>query len=258
MPLRIWRFGRRVKFLNKFWRLFFYVFLHRHTGIGVLFTTRLLYDWHRLMKSSSTSWHEEYCHRPHHRHRCRSCMQRHNHPESVASSQQTCPWQLPLFWPKEIDKSCLFTFINDKNGEMRLTTCMRSCTKFKSQDWNELNRIHNPVVLLVKKFCVCLPIPNFGVSKSKILVSHPPTQQIFAVCSTWRVPLRRPFFPFVAIFRRKYFRVDTACCRSELALTRHICRYAGFFLKVSKIAAPGWQTRTFAEWSKRVWQSPIP
>ena len=37
--------------------------------------------------------------------------------------------------------------------------------------------------------------PDCGVSKSKIRVSHPPTQQIFAVCATRRVPLRRPCFP---------------------------------------------------------------
>ena len=55
--------------------------------------------------------------------------------------------------------------------------------------------------------------PDFGVSKSKIRVSHPPTQQIFAVRPTRCVSLlRRPIFPCVVIFRRTYFRVDMACC----------------------------------------------
>ena len=86
------------------------------------------------------------------------------------------------------------------------------------------SRIQNPVVLLVKiSSCVHRSTHeirrsthekhDFGVSKSKIRVSHPPTQQVFAVCATRFVPLWRPFFPCVAIFRRNYFRVDTACRR---------------------------------------------
>ena len=110
--------------------------------------------------------------------------------------------------------------INDKNGVRDEIDIMWSCSKFKSWDGNEFSRLQNPVVLLVKKSsCVDRSTHEIrksthknldvGVSKSKIRVSHPPTQQIFAVCATRRVPLRRPFFPCVAIFRRNYFRVDT-------------------------------------------------
>ena len=140
-------------------------------------------------------------------------MRRHHHPESVTSLQQTYPWQLPLFWPQKfIHKPCLFTFINDENGEMRLTTCMRSCTKFKSWDWNEFSRIQNPAVLLVKKFFVCWPIDTRDSEvdsqrtqfwcvkiKNQCISTCSDTANICCVHDT-ACPAEETIFPCVAIF----------------------------------------------------------
>jgi hypothetical protein len=73
---------------------------------------------------------------------------------------------------------------------------------------------------LKKYCCVGDQHARFGDrhTKSMILVcrnrksvcrasTHPPTQQVFAVCATRRVPLRTPFFTCVVIFRRNYFPV---------------------------------------------------
>ena len=63
MPLRIWRFERRVRFLNKFWSLFLDVSSHWHTGIMVLDYCLLDYcmidtnksKWRMLSSSLSSS-----------------------------------------------------------------------------------------------------------------------------------------------------------------------------------------------------------
>ena len=201
MPLCIWRLsGSLTNFGAYLWTCFCI------DTWELVVLTRLLYDWHQLLKSSSLSWNEECCHHPCHRCRRQSCTQRHHHPESVTSLQQTYPWQLPLFWPQKI----LVSHVCSPSSMM----------KMERWDWyhacgvaqNSNLKIGTSSAEFKIRLCYWLKNsscvdhstrkirrsthekPDVGVSKSKIHVSHALTQQIFAVCTTRHVPLRRPFF----------------------------------------------------------------